>query len=395
MKKKIWGSIDTPSLDYVIPKWEIISGKLSDKSERDKASGIYDEIVTSLKGRKPGEKFTVEKSEVKNLRKLALELEKIIEPLGLSVRSAGGTGNNKLYYTKAILGDAIKARLFGTVGDDDRGQIILKQAKVNGIEVADTGEHLNYTREILLITPKGENDRIGAKFPYKEPKVFHNVSKLIEFAKTCDFFYLESSLIKFIGAEGFKKFVDEVSANGTKIIFAPPTDKAFFIDKNNKPIRSNIEALYYAGEKANMITMNETETIHYAGRPLFKASVTGRNDKNLTTAIDLIRKEFRKFAEKLALITVGKHGMIGVTKEFETSVDAALIEKIVNTVGAGDSAAATVAAIIYGGEFKGFSKTLVEKAMKLASKVSAAVIGQNPAQIGVKLVREITAGRIR
>lgn len=375
---KNFGAIDTPSIDYVIPKWDVIESKVDDKNKLEEASSIYDDILLNLSNANlPGSKFTIDQKTADICRDLVFKLEDILAGTDLVIRRAGGTGYRKLFYSKLILKDKIEAKLFGAAGNDKTGRELRSMIAKNNISLVDSSEFLPHTREALLITRKHSKDRIAAKFPYKEAEFFHDEKKLLEHTKGCNHFYLESSLIKFLGKDKFIDLCKKLSENKTKIIYAPPTDRSFFIDKNGLPLNDNIQAFRLAAKYADIITMNELEAIWYIGDVNFNGRISGRDDPNLVKAISSIKKLLQKYDDKLVLVTVGEYGMIGITKDFTTEKDARKVDMIINTVGAGDSSAAAVACVMCEANFI-INKNSVEKALNKACDISAYVIQNQP-----------------
>ena len=254
------------------------------------------------------------------------------------------------------------------------------------IHLIDNNKYLPHTRKTLLITPFGATDRIGAKLPYTEPAHFHDIELLKSFIASCDYFYLESSLVKFIGAKNFIKIVEIVSDEKTKIIYSPPTDRSFFLDSNQKIIIENFAAFKKAAEKSTLITMNELEAIWFSIDPYFEGKVEGRKDVLLIKAINFIKSSLKNHPEKMVLITAGASGMIGLTENLKIEVEAISPQKIINTVGAGDSSAATFASIVFRYESLNLTQTLIESALKTATKVASEVISHQDAQISQDLI---------
>ncbi len=136
-----FGAIDTPSLDYVKPRWKMIDFALKNNPEDlKKAEILYDKIVSKIEpGYKPGDKYTTNEATANELRELYKELDKIIQPYGLGMKNGGGTGYNKLYNTKALLDKNVRTVLYGSVGNDPEGEVIRKKMKAEGIELVDNG----------------------------------------------------------------------------------------------------------------------------------------------------------------------------------------------------------------------------------------------------------------
>ena len=72
---KTFGAVDTPSLDFVIPRWEVIEESLQGfNSEISKAKNIYSKILNEIGNKNQGEKFTLDINKAIECENLALEL---------------------------------------------------------------------------------------------------------------------------------------------------------------------------------------------------------------------------------------------------------------------------------------------------------------------------------
>ncbi len=390
-----FGAIDTPSLDYVKPRWKMIDFALKNNPEDlKKAEILYDKIVSKIEpGYKPGDKYTTNEATANELRELYKELDKIIQPYGLGMKNGGGTGYNKLYNTKALLDKNVRTVLYGSVGNDPEGEVIRKKMKAEGIELVDNGEVLTHTREVALVTPKDSKDRIGIKFPYQEPDSFHDYDKMLEFAKSCDYFYLESSLIKFLGPQKFTQFVDELNKSGTNIIYAPPTDKAFFTDKEGKPIWENIKAFRFAANAAKIITMNETEAVWFMGGRSFNDEKISKDSESFKFAENNIRRLLKKYTDKLVLVTLGDQGARIYSGEHMAERAAIDVPHVVNTVGCGDASAAAAAVRWIINKGKNVVETL-KIALDESAKLASAVVQQLGAQVPKFLINAVLNGTV-
>jgi sugar/nucleoside kinase (ribokinase family) len=346
-KKIIVGGSDVVGIDIVIPKIEFLTEKLKNYPENLKtALEIFDKLEEIIcADKKPGDKYSGTEQDREKLNPLLKEFQKAIEPSGIETVFVGTTIANKLHYLKCIADNQVEAVLFSAVSDDTHGKTIKKTLARNEITLKDLGEETTNTRVNFCMFPKGSSNRIINKLPFEAPEYFYDLDKQISNAKSCDIYLLEASQIQYFkNSDDFIEFLHAVKESGTKLVFAYPTDRKFFIDKEKLTDgyrRNALKTDYIKGFKAahelsNLITCNETEAIWASGKPFYKEKVTDENDNHLRMAL---RKMKRNIGAADMLVTAGEHGLFIFNSHYSHYHKVGKVE-IVNNAGAGDCAAA-------------------------------------------------------
>ncbi len=431
-------TVGTPSRDFNVWKWEILRDKLMPNKDTgseladmqfrkmQEIGNVYDRLgkpfiapeipkkegimrlvhssASAAEYRGAGSKFTADTVMGGFLKQMEVELRGVLKPYNMRMHCSGGTEYNKAYYLKNILGNGTEVKFFGRVGNDTEGQKIKEDMELAGINFVDDGQNIPVTRRNFIFTIKGETDRTIAKYPYTAPDYFSDPVKTVSKLSEGGVFLLESSLIKFMGVDGFKEFVTQLKEKGKAIAFAPPTDKSFYWDhKENRLIKANFSAFKFAAMNSAVITMNETEAMEFYTKGKFNGEVDGLDDKNLNKVLKLVSRSMRGEKDRLVLITAGSAGMIAVGKDHKgqdilVKIQGMKVDKedIVNTVGAGDSAAAAfIATIFEGGNQQPVTDRLVKQALRNATKLSTEVIKHNTAQIAPEFISKALGGRER
>lgn len=346
-KKIIVGGSDVVGIDIVIPKIEFLTEKLKNYPENLKtALEIFDKLEEIIcANKKPGDKYSGTEEDREKLTTLLKEFQKAIEPSGIETVFVGTTIANKLHYLKCIADNKVETVLFSAVSDDTHGKTIKKTLARNEITLKDLGEETTNTRVNFCMFPKGSSNRIINKLPFEAPDYFYDLEKQISNAKSCDIYLLEASQIQYFkNSDDFIEFLHAVKEAGTKLVFAYPTDRKFFIDEDEekkghrrKALKTdNIKGFKAAHELSSLITCNETEAIWAAGKPFYKCKVADENDPELRFAL---RKMKKNIGSADMLVTAGEHGLFAFNNNYSQYHKVQEVE-IVNNAGAGDCAAA-------------------------------------------------------
>jgi len=164
------------------------------------------------------------------------------------------------------------------------------------------------------------------------------------------------------------KFAEFAEKNGINMAFNPGTTQ----------IKRGIEDMKKVLEKAEILILNRTEASIITNISNNPPEYPTIDDDNLTEMIEKLKQQ----GSKIVVITEGKRGAYafdGKTLYFSPTFPS----KVVSTLGAGDAFSSTfVASMIK------YDRN-IEKALKMASINSAAVVGSFGAQTGLKNFEEL------
>lgn len=393
-KKIIVGGSDVVGIDIVIPKIEFLTEKLKNYPENLKSAlKVFDKLEDIIcRGKIPGDKYSGTEQDREKLYPLLKDFQKAIEPAGIETVFVGTTIANKLHYLKCIGDNKVEAVLFSAVGDDAHGKTIKKTLGTNNITLKDLGEETANTRVNFAMFAKDSSNRIINKLPFEAPKYFYDLQTQISNAKSCDIYLLEASQIQYFkNSDEFIEFLHAVKESGTKLVFAYPTDRKFFIDEDEfkkgerrKALRTDyIKGFKAAHELSSLITCNETEAIWATGKPFFNDKVKSENDPEFKQAL---RKMTKNIGAADMLVTAGEHGMFVFNSHYSQYHKVGKVE-IVNNAGAGDCAAAMAVYGLMVAEQSSYrlinTADLIEKACNIKLQSAQTQVPQAIFRIGI------------
>ncbi len=331
-------ALDSPVLDIVLMKRETLKKLTQDTENKAKILELYDQIYSILehRGDRPGDKNNLEIAEEIESLNNALHAFQQKLPMDIHLLYLGGSACRKLHHTMASLCDS-EGGLIGATKDDAEGDFLRTQLKKSNIELYDNGVSLSTIRKSLIYTLNNETDRVILRFPFKVPsELYGNLEFCREKIEESDVILLETSRIHMFGENVFSKILDIVLELKKSIIFYPPTFAGLLANEQNKNL------ILKTAWNSTLMTMNAEEGISTFIDHKYRSKVQSLDDKNLQLLLSKIQPNLS--SKQLAIVTVGKLGAYGVSKEHIVHVPANKVEKAINTLGAGDSFSGGVAA---------------------------------------------------
>ncbi len=331
-------ALDSPVLDIVLMKREDLKTFIKDANNQAKILDLYDHIYFLLKqrGDRPGDKNNLEISEeIENLNSALHALQQAL-PIEIPLLYLGGSACRKLHHTMASLCDS-EGGLIGATKDDAEGDFLRTQLKKSNIQLYDNGVSLASIRKSLIYTLENETDRVILRFPFKVPsELYSNLAFCREKVEEADAVLLETSRIHMFGENVFNKILDIVLKLKKSIIFYPPTFAGLLADEHNKNL------VLKTAWNSTLMTMNAEEGISTFLNHKYRSKVKSLDETDLKKLLTKIQSGLE--IKQLAIVTVGKLGAYGITKNHLVHVPANKVDNAINTLGAGDAFSGGVAA---------------------------------------------------
>lgn len=254
-----------------------------------------------------------------------IEFSRAIQGYPVSI-SPGGSAANTLWTVGKVLGDEVSITFIGARGGSAYSRMISESLKEAGIKLLpekfpaeEKGIRPETTVSFVVKFPKG--GRAIVTYPGNADQIITSDIITDEMVKQADIVFLQGSLYRKFGEELPDKIIKLSEKHKKELWFALPTH-GWFVEEHREMLIERME------NHASVVLGNEEELMMLYGM-----------DDDSEKALAKLDKAVRGNNKiKVAFITKGRNGAVILSKDGMQEIPALEADKIVNTLGAGDTA---------------------------------------------------------